>query len=107
MNDTVTVFNLPEYKEMSERLLLKIGNKPFQQEFYQILLKHAGQARIPRGVVTMLSSAIDVYMSQEKRPLIYKTLLYKQIPGIIDVLVRDIKLAKETKKLWKEKDSRV
>ena len=94
-NDSEKVITLPNREEMLARLIKVSDNSHLQERFYPILLKVAGQERVPQGIVKMLALAIHDYT--EGMPPMIANLMYMQAPGFIDALVTDPEAAKEAK----------
>lgn len=98
MNENV--ITLPSREEMLERLLKVSNVSHVRQKFYPHLLKHAGQERVPQGVVMMLVLAISDYTTG--LPSIVANQMYMQAPQFIEALVVDSKTAEEAKAFLKE-----
>lgn len=94
------VITLPNREEMLARLIKISDNSLLQERFYPILLKSAGQERVPQGIVMMLALAIHNYT--EGMPPVMANLMYMQAPGFIDALVTDPEAAQEAKGLLQE-----
>src|SRR3989338_1204034 len=94
------VIALPNREEMLARLIKVSDNSHLQERFYPILLKAAGQERVPQGIVMMLALAIHDYT--EGMPPMMANLMYMQAPGFIDALVTDPEAAQEAKGLLQE-----
>jgi hypothetical protein len=88
---------LPDHEEMITRLIKVDDNPHLQERFYPILLKAAGQKRVPQGIVMMLALAIHDYT--EGMPPMMASLMYMKAPDFIDALINDTVVAEETKKL--------
>ena len=100
MSETETVITLPNREEMMERLLKVNDASHLQQKFYPHLLKHAGQERVPHGIVVMLALAINDYTTG--MPAIMVNSMYMQATKFIEALVVDPEIAGKTNTILKE-----
>ena len=86
---------LPTREDMLRRLIAVRDNSHYQERFYPILLKAAGQRRVAQGVVMMFTLAIHDYT--QGLPPMMANLVYMDVPEFIDALVDDKEVAEEAK----------
>jgi hypothetical protein len=98
MSDKAIV--LPDRAEMLRRLVAVRDNSHYQERFYPILLKDAGQRRVAAGVVMMFTLAIHDY-TQGMPPMV-ANLVHMDVPEFIDALVDDKEVAEAAKAFLKE-----
>ena len=83
---------LPGHDEM-KKLLESVDNDSHTiQKFHPILLRYAGQEKVPEGVVMMITLAIHDY--SQGLPSVVGRLMIKSIPDYLEVLISDSKLRK-------------
>lgn len=89
------VITLPNREEMQQRLLAVDDNSHLQERFYPLLLQHAGEEKVARGVVMLLALAIYDYTSG--MPPVMSGLMYMKADSYIDALVDDPEVAEAAK----------
>jgi hypothetical protein len=99
-----TEFQLPQRKEIRERLNQLDDNSEFNSDFYPLLEKHAAKDYCPIDVVIHIQLAIFGHMQgvpEEKKRRV-GALLHCSVPSFIDALVLDKNVANQVKALWKD-----
>ncbi len=94
------LITLPSREEMLRRLIGVIDEPHLRERFFPLLLKSAGEERVPEGIILMLSLAIHDYT--EGMPPVMTKLMYMRLPEFIDALVKDEQVAAQTKALYKK-----
>lgn len=98
MSDKIII--LPDREEMLRRLVAVNDSSHYQERFYPILLKQAGQERVAEGIVLMLSLAVHEYTAGMHHQM--ANLLFMEVPDFIDALIDDKEAAEKTKVMWEE-----
>ena len=93
-------FTLPERKEMLDKLVAVQDNQHLRQKFYPLLLKDAGEEKVPMGVVMMLQLALYDYT--EGMPPVMGKAMNMWMPQYIEALCPTEEAAQEAKAVWEQ-----
>ena len=91
---------LPDKKTMLAKLKKVADTSLLRDEFYPILMRHAGETRNAEGIFTMFNNSILLFAKNKARLTSAK--LYLEMPRFIDAMVDDPKVARETKGILEE-----
>jgi hypothetical protein len=93
-------FNLPSREDMLAALLKVDDNSHMQQKLYPKLLKHAGEQKVPMGIVMLLQLAFVDYTEGMPRGMV--NILNARMPEFIKALSPTEEVAKATQEHWDE-----
>jgi hypothetical protein len=93
------VITLPQRSEMYKRLVAVMEETHVVEQFYPLLLKHAGTQKVAKGVVIAILLGIDDY-TRDLPPYAQRILL-KEVPAFVDAMVDDKGVAEDAKKYYR------
>lgn len=94
------VITLPGAEEMLARLIKVSDIGHAQEQFYPLLLEHAGTEKVAEGVTMMLVLAICDYTAG--LPPMMAAVMFTMAPRFIDALVDDKEVAEQAKAMLQQ-----